>query len=82
MIIAENVKRKLESLSDSRGIFKTPCTENELSSLLAGDSGVTRPEILTSNCHTLAGRRRHLGDHVPIASGRKSAKLKESDFQF
>ena len=32
-------------------------------------------------CHTLAGRRRHLGDHAPIASGRKSAKLKEADFQ-
>ena len=53
-------------------------TENEHGSFLARDSGVTRPEILTSNSHTLAGRRRYFGDHVPIASGRKSAKLKEA----
>ena len=56
-------------------------TENELGSLLARDSGVTRPEILTSNCHTLVERRRHLGDHAPIASSRKSAKLIEADRQ-
>ena len=31
------------------------------------------------NYQTLAGRRRRLEDHAPIASGRKFAKLKEAD---
>ena len=59
-----------------------PYTENELgSSALCSLATVASRahSVRASNCHTLAGRRHHFGDHAPIASARKSAKLKEAD---